>query len=158
VILLREESGSGRQWHFAYAEPFTDPGWIYDVSTITRHIIIVDSDTESDAEGDYPYNDEESSVVENQAGYLHEGILSSPPLASENIGHNESNRDNDGEFHLKQRYVQTESLISRSSLRSSGQCNEAEEGNSSGVMNTDIVLSLGSKARTNSLWLQWSDL
>jgi hypothetical protein len=70
-----------------------------------RHIIIVDSDTESDAEGNYPYNDEELSVVKNQAGYPHEGILSSPPLASENIGHNELNCDNDGECHLKQRYV-----------------------------------------------------
>jgi hypothetical protein len=99
-----------------------------------RHIIIVDSDTESYAKGDYPYNDEELSVVENQAGYPHEGILSSPPPASKNIGHNESNHDNNGGFHLKQRYV-----------------DEAEEGNSSGVLNTDIVLSLGNKARTNSL-------
>jgi hypothetical protein len=73
-----------------------------------RCIIIVDSDTESDTEGDYPYNDKESSVIENQAGYPHEDILSSPPPASENIGHNESNRDNDGEFHLKQRYIMYE--------------------------------------------------
>jgi len=82
-----------------------------------RRIIVVASDTESDGEGDYPNNDEESSIIENQAG-----ILSSPPPASENVGHNESNRDNDGEFRLKQRYVQTESLVSRSSLWSSSQC------------------------------------
>jgi hypothetical protein len=82
-----------------------------------RRIIIVASDTESDGEGGYPNNDEESSIIENQAG-----ILSSPPPASENVGHNESNRDNDGEFRLKQRYVQTESLVSRSTLWSSSQC------------------------------------
>jgi hypothetical protein len=86
-----------------------------------RHIIIVDSYTESDAKGDYPYNDKELSVIKNQAGYPDEGILLIPPPGSENISHNESNHDNNGEFHLKQRYVQTESLISRSSLQRSGQ-------------------------------------
>lgn len=83
-----------------------------------RRIIVVASDTESDGEGDYPNNDEESSIIENQAGYP----LSIPQPASENVGHNESNRDNDGEFRLKQRCVQTESLVSRSSLWSSSQC------------------------------------
>jgi hypothetical protein len=65
--------------------------------------MVVASDTESDGKGSYPNNNEESSIIKNQAG-----ILSSPPPASENVSHNELNHDNDGEFHLKQRYVQTQ--------------------------------------------------
>jgi hypothetical protein len=69
------------------------------------HIIVVDSDTESDGMGDYPNNNKELSIIENQAGCLHEDLLLSPPPAGKNVGHNKLKHDNDGEFHLKQRYV-----------------------------------------------------
>jgi hypothetical protein len=72
-----------------------------------RHIVVVDSDTESESGCSYPNNDEESvPMIENQAGYP---FTNSPPPASNNVGHA---LNNNGEFFLKERCVQTELSVS----------------------------------------------
>ena len=109
--------------------------------TPERNTAVIDSETEPESEAQS--DDELEYVIENQLGLVPEfqcGVIrSSPPPVDDNIICNELN--NKGEFYSRRGLQRlTFRLIAKTGCRAQV---SADEGNDSGVMNADIVLSLG---------------
>jgi hypothetical protein len=113
--------------------------------TPERNTAIIDSETEPESE--IQSDNELDYVVENQLGLpeFQWGVVkSSPPPVDDNIICNELN--NKSEFFSRRglQKLTFRLLLAKTGCRAQV---SADEGNNSGVMNTDIVLSLGDEVR-----------
>ena len=118
--------------------------------TPMRAVVVIDSDTESESESQSANDGEEySEIIKNQAGmpgFQYGIVKSNPSLANTDVDSNVSN--NESEFSSRKGLRKLNSRIAEAACRAQV---SADEGNTFGMTNTDVVLSVGDKMQKASL-------